>query len=801
MSPRKKSSRSGRQTAAPAEQAKRASARKSPGPPARSKRDAGKHQPGKAVEPAAAPSAPKADLRILAGLLLLALIPRLIYLAELQNSPLEDFLSLDTETHHMLAERIARDGTTGEAVFFRAPLYPYMLGLLYKLFDAGRFAPRLIQALVGALAAPLTYLLGLRLAGRGAALAAAIAVSLYWTLVYFGGELLITVLLVPIDLVLILLLTRRGTTDEPPGAGASLAAGAVLGLSALARPNILIFLPAVLFWLAVTVIRGQGGRGGKSGPGRLLSAAFLKPALLVVLGTALLVAPVTVRNAIKGGDPVLIASQGGINFFLGNNPQSNGRSAAAPMAWPEIPQEVKDRHRGNVWVKEIIWISARHIAERELGRTDLKPSEVSGFWFGEAFDFIAGRPGDALGLLARKAYYLLNAYEIPSNKDMEYFIREGKLRTLQLLSLGMPGFFPFGLVGPLALLGIALTLRDWRRHLLVHLFLGTYFLGIILFFVNARYRVPLLPVLLIYAAAAVFELTRIWKDRTPGRGRRLLLPLALLAVFLAVSNSRLFDVRDDILLGTLHYNLANHYVDSGDLERAEKAYAEALRLNPLFPGAHYNLANIFFDRKDYEKAEEHYLKAIEQSGGMADAQINLGIISFARGRDEEAVARLREGLRLAPGSAEGYYNLGNALSRLDRQQEAAEAFELSLRNDPGLWQAAFNLGNSRYALGDLENAAAAYRRTLVSKPDHAPARCNLGIALLQLGRKDEAVTALEKAVRDDPDLSRAHYWLAQLYHERGEREKAIRQLRETVRTEPRNRKAAALLAELQKDGP
>ena len=42
------------------------------------------------------------------------------------------------------------------------------------------------------------------------------------------------------------------------------------------------------------------------------------------------VLPITIRNCAVGGDAVLIASQGGVNFYIGNNPDSDGRTAIVP---------------------------------------------------------------------------------------------------------------------------------------------------------------------------------------------------------------------------------------------------------------------------------------------------------------------------------------------------------------------------------------------------------------------------------------------------------------------------------------
>jgi tetratricopeptide (TPR) repeat protein len=711
-----------------------------------------RHQP---VENTTARSTRGRTLPLLALLFAAALVPRLVYLAELQRSPLEDFLSLDTRTHHLMGLRIAETGTTGEDVFFRAPLYPYAVGLLYRLCGPDRFAVRLAQALLGALAAPLTFLLGLRLLGRAGALAAALLAAGSWVMVYFGGELLIATILIPLDLLLLLLLTRCGP-DRRPGKGILFAAGLLLGLSALARPNILIFLPAVAFWLGWLVV----AREGKP----LLSRTFLFSLLALVLGTVLMVAPVTLRNMVRGGDPVLVASQGGINFFLGNNASANGRAAIAPCNWAEIPAAFRQRHAHRIWAHELIWISGKYLAEKETGRGDLKPSEVSSFWFRKAGAFIAGHPVQAAGLLARKAFYLLNAYEIPSNKDMAHFIRHNRLGTLNLLSLSLPGRFPSGLLLPLALLGLGFALADWRRHLLFLLFLASYSAGIILFFVNARYRVPMLPLVMIYAVLGVGELARRWRA-TPAHGRlkRLALPLIALALLGLFCNANLFQVRDPILLGTLHFNLGNHHLNQKDFDLAEASYGESLRLNPGLVDAHSNLGNLCLQRRAFEEAAGHFAAAA----------------------------------RLSPENPAVHYQLGETQSRLGRLSEAAASLQEALRLDPRMWQAAYQLGNAEARRKNSQAALRAYGRALSLKPDHVPSRFNLGVLLLESGDLDGALRELNETVRLDPGLAEAHFRLAEVHFRRGEGQAMARELHEVLRLEPGNANARRMLDRLQ----
>jgi hypothetical protein len=118
---------------------------------------------------------------------------------------------------------------------------------------------------------------------------------------------------------------------EKPTLARWLGAGALVGVSALARQNALLFAP-LLAALAFTPLV-------VAPPPAPARRAALAAALLA--GAALLVLPATLRNWAVSGDVVLVNSTGGILMYTGWNPEARAFTVprCAARAWTTIEQD------------------------------------------------------------------------------------------------------------------------------------------------------------------------------------------------------------------------------------------------------------------------------------------------------------------------------------------------------------------------------------------------------------------------------------------------------------------------------
>jgi 4-amino-4-deoxy-L-arabinose transferase-like glycosyltransferase len=354
----------------------------------------------------------------------------------------------------------------GKPTAFWPPGYPIALGGVYKAFGVDVDAAQVFNALLGALAIPLVFLLGRTLAGDRVGLVGALICALLPEPIVASVLLISEFLFTVLFLAALVVLARR-----PRGSGvwAAVAFGALAGLAVLTRGQGLVLLPvAVVFWLA---------RDGLRSGGRSLA--------LAALAFVLVLTPWTVRNAVVMDGFVPVATSAGINLRIGHSPDSVGN-----MIWPETIDETDEG-------------SAFYYAMQPDQET--RRSEI---YADRAWEYAREHPSEELDLAVQKLSWLFRS-------DPDEWI-------VQIETLGTTPVEPEWLAEPLetvlavshyALLALAaLSLPFWiaRRGSSVVLLSSVvvfYALFHVPFFAQPRFHLPLLPVL---AVAAAWPLVASW---------------------------------------------------------------------------------------------------------------------------------------------------------------------------------------------------------------------------------------------------------------------------------------------------
>ena len=555
--------------------------------------------------------------RVVFLIFFLSLSVRFIYLQEIRTNPFFENPISDAQWHVTWARDIARGNWIGEQVFFRAPLYPYFLSITYTIFGHSHLIPRLIQMILGSFSCVLIFFIARMLFNRRIGIIAALIASFYSIFVYFDGELLIPSLIVFLNLLLILSLLRNIRKSKPI---AWFFSGIIFGLSAIARPNVLVFAIGIFLWLIIHKKRKE----------------LLRTCVFLLLGVSVVIIPITVRNYLVGRDFVLISSQGGINYYIGNNPITDGKRSVAPGLHMATEDDVDN-----------VWLSSVQIAQRKMGKR-LRPSEVSGFWFNQAFQFLKDKPFDFIKLQFRKIYYFWNAYEIESNKNIYTYRKYSFILKILIWIFGLA--FPFGVIGPLSIVGMYICRKQWRKLILLYMFVCLYMFSVIAFFVTSRFRVPILPFLIIFASCSVFWLYEKMKAR---RYRDCIIPCVIFVTALVFINLNLFGVREKDLLRE-HFFLGYVYGENGLYDKAIGEYTKALQTpyDPCDPltrsNVHHNLGFMYRKKGLYSEAEREYLAAIRMNPEHTRAYCNLGTLYAIVDLADKAEWAYRQALSINP---------------------------------------------------------------------------------------------------------------------------------------------------------
>ena len=131
----------------------------------------------------------------------------------------------------------------------------------------------------------------------------------------------------------------------------------------------------------------------------------------------------------------------------------------------------------------------------------------------------------------------------------------------------------------------------------------------------------------------------------------------------------------------LHYlGIAKYKI--GDIEGAQTAFNEAIRLEPSYAEAHNSLGNLYLERTDYENAIHHFEKAVSLNTEYANAYTNLAEAHQKSGSLELASQNYSRSIEIDSSNVRPYYSLATALIGLNRPIEAQELIERCLLIDP-----------------------------------------------------------------------------------------------------------------------
>jgi 4-amino-4-deoxy-L-arabinose transferase-like glycosyltransferase len=557
-----------------------------------------------------------------------AMLPRLVFLAQLRaHSPT---FWLPEGGDSMLYDRIASGAPEPLRAYFHSPLYIGLLSGAYKLFGRDLLVVRLLQHVLGAASCVLVHWVTLRVFhSRSAALLAGLAAAATGPVLFYEGQIGVDGVMPFLVMACVALVVRASLRGRAVDWAL---VGLALGVAALGRAVVLVWLPVLLLWALMS---------------RPPLAARLRAASGLLLGAALVIAPLTIRNYVVEKDFVLISANGGINLFIGNNPRANGAYIYPPGV---------DFRPGNPFDD----FEGRGAAEESEGHP-MTSAQVSSWWSKRAWQFIESHPDRTAALAFEKAKLLVSDAEYMQLQDYEVYREVAPVL----------GVLPrAGLLVVLGLAGLAMLANSEKRHPLgrrVAVLMLLFAAGFLPFFVVGRYRTPWLLLLAPFAGFAIVQMGRALRSRAWDRAAI----AAVAAMAMLWVTTRPLDFAPGA--GFQYMSFARAALRSGDRPAGEHWCERATARDPRAIDAATLLARLWREDRRYDDAERVASQALARFPRDPGALLELGRVRLETGRVEAAIGALQASVDGDPRSLEAWSALAGALHAAGREEDAQTA--------------------------------------------------------------------------------------------------------------------------------
>jgi 4-amino-4-deoxy-L-arabinose transferase-like glycosyltransferase len=329
----------------------------------------------------------------------------------------------------------------------RAPVYPLFLAAIISIFGKNYLAIKIIQALITSLLPLIIFKTAGILFDERTGLIAAWIIALYPPLIWGTAEFLSESLFTVIAMAGFYYLARYHRSNLFKDL---LIAVLYLIIAAHTKPVMLMGFPLIVLWI---FFRKRKDR----------SPAF-KHAVFYTIVSILLLVPWTVRNYAVQRKFILIASEGGITFWTGNNPLAVGDGDMA--ANPQIKQ-------------------ANNNLRKQHGYPS--PAEMERIYYHEALKFIKAEPVSFISLLVKKSFY----FWFPVGRSMSLFSFRHQLTS-------HISYFPILLLAGIAAIKL---IKAGKTPVLPLISMFSAMIACVIFFPQERYRIPMTDPFLILLAA------------------------------------------------------------------------------------------------------------------------------------------------------------------------------------------------------------------------------------------------------------------------------------------------------------
>ena len=579
-----------------------------------------------------------------------------------------------------LASQILNNNFLPQNCFSSSPLYIYINAFFIYILGFTPLQLKFLQLIILGFFSIILYKTLILYFNKNLALLILCVVILYSPVIIYAFSLVPEIFILFFNILFFYFLSKKRYLES----------GFSLGCSLILRPSIIIFAIFVILYLwRQKILKKYLWKW---------IISFLFPALVV-----------SVINYKTDKDLVPVTWSGGSVFYSSNNPYSKGLGYTPPPLLTYLENEYYLKKGSFPYEHQLFKQIACCLSEKRL-----KDSQVSRFWYSEALKFIRKEPFHFIKLLFKKLFYFLNTYELYDTfpSYLNSLLLKEKIRILLHLNI----IYPLSMIGIISYLKLRKTHRELLLDLLI-LYLLSYLMVSMIFYVSSRLRMPIIIGLGVFAGVGIKKIINsvIKKDC------KKIFIYTLIFVFTSI----IVNIEDEVISydkkinkpSFLLYNLGITHLKKGNLSQAIKYLQKAYIISPqdiilkqllqrLSPQSLKNIS----PKVDYSKKGNLILK---------QKLINKGLKYFYDNRLSKA-EKIFDILHIYfPQDKFILYNLGLVYlkeSKLIEGIKTLEEIKEDLKFSTFSFEMFYFLGEAWYKLGDFKKASSYLKKSLCLNP-------------------------------------------------------------------------------------
>ena len=634
-----------------------------------------------------------------------AFIVRLFYCYQISSCFFFNHPLVDSLHYHNVAVLLMGESTPIPLLSWQPVWISYVLSVLYSIGSPSAGIGYCCGAFIGAINCLLTYQIARRYFGEKTGLFAGMISALYAPLIFFECALLNESWAI-----FWVLLGMKLLVSDASGGHKPCVEGRRCVLWGLLGALILVTRPlAILIWGIQNVYYSLINPESK----------ILRRIRVVtsVIAFCLFASIFALIISLRAGGFVLMAQSGGVNAYIGTHTNYLASAGVRP---------------GHEWDRMMQGKPMNTVGDF---------NENNRYFYREALNnVLSDLPAYSVNLLKKAALFFV-PYEIPRNESIYVYRSYSSLLSGLLFVIHGIGF-PFALLAPFVIWG---TLCNWRRVKRLWVIILPYMICIVaVFHVNARYRIQIVPFLIIMASVGLVGFMGALKRKSWIRRCFYLFTLFVAYLLFSFWAQQFWPIVDHSFYQGEHARFVAHgYLQENNLLQAE----------------HYALVALEKDPDDYQ------------------AMNLLGYISYLNGDVKSATSYFQQAIALRDDYFPGYFNMGKMYKQQNNYGQAIRMYEKGLSfapDDPlaneqlqsllqviqdDIW-----LGNLYMQLQQYAKAKMYYTRMVNSQTQDAEALNNLAWLLMQETDEGESIQlALNYAKKAVELTGERNYFILETY--------------------------------------